>query len=96
MEKIFAQGVWFYPPRQGAPDFVKGSLSIKVADFTDFIKRNQVDGAVKLDVKVGKTGNHYIELNTYQGKRPDTTEGVQTMDLANGKVDDIKASDIPF
>lgn len=96
MDKIFAQGIWFKPPRQNAPEFVKGSLSIKVKEFVEFITRNQVDGNVSLDLKVAKTGNYYIELNTYQ-RQPKESHGVPEMDLANGKVeDDIKPEDIPF
>ncbi len=36
-EKVFAEGFIFKRPREGAPDFVKGNISIKVDEFGAFM-----------------------------------------------------------
>lgn len=65
-DKIFADGIMFKRPRNGAPDFVKGSISIKVADFIPFVEKHSVDGWLNLDLKESKGGKLYLELNTWQ------------------------------
>lgn len=66
IEKVFADGLIFKNPRDGAPDFVKGSVSVKVAEFTEFIKKHDNNGWVNLDVKESKGGKMYMELNTWK------------------------------
>jgi hypothetical protein len=68
-EKVFARGIFFREPREGAPDFVKGSISINVNEAVPFLEENaNGDGWVNLDVKVGHSGKIYVEKNTYQSK----------------------------
>ena len=69
-ESIFASGIMFKLPRDNAPDFVKGSLSIKLDDFTAWAKDHAENGWVNLDLKVGKSGKPYIELNTWKPNAP--------------------------
>jgi hypothetical protein len=47
----FPQGLIFKLPREKAPDFIKGSLSIKRAD---------------LDLKEGKSGKGYAAVNNWK------------------------------
>lgn len=70
-EKIFADGFSF-KRNENAPEFVVGRLSMKVDDATKFIKENQKNGWINLNVKKARTGNFYLELDTYY---PDTKEG---------------------
>jgi hypothetical protein len=68
-DKIFAEGIYFDKPREGAPDFVKGNISIKVAEFIEFAKKHEKkSGYVNLDLKKSKAGKLYLELNTYEKK----------------------------
>jgi len=67
-EKIFADGFSF-KRQENAPDFVVGRLSIKVEDAAAFLKTNQKDGWVNLNVKTARSGNHYLELDTYEPKK---------------------------
>lgn len=68
MEKIFANGLNFKRPNEKAPEFVKGSLSIKTDEFITFLKANSVNGWVNLDLKESQGGKLYFELNTWQPK----------------------------
>ncbi len=68
-DKIFTKGMFVKPPRDNAPDFVKGSVSFKAAEFVAFL-REHVDekGWVNVDLKVGQSGKWYAELNTWKPK----------------------------
>lgn len=63
-EKIFADG-FVFKRNEKAPDFVVGRLSIKVDDATAFIKEHEKSGWVNLNVKTARSGNFYIELDTF-------------------------------
>ena len=63
-EKIFADG-FVFKRNEKAPDFVVGRLSIKVDDATAFIKEHEKSGWVNLNVKTARSGNYYIELDTF-------------------------------
>jgi len=69
-ESIFASGIMFKLPRENAPDYVKGSLSVKLDDFVAWAKNNAENGWVNLDLKVGKSGKPYVELNTWKPNVP--------------------------
>ena len=65
-EKIFAAGVYFKPPHQNAPDFVKGSISIKLADFSAFVKEHRDGEWMNLKVLESRNGKMYVELDTWK------------------------------
>lgn len=66
-DKIFADGFRFEKPREGSPDFVKGRISIKVPEATQFLTKHQSNaGWVNLDLKKSKNGTLYLELNTWK------------------------------
>jgi hypothetical protein len=65
-EKIFTEGLIFKMPRENAPAFVKGSLSIKVEDFAKFMQKHQKNGWLNIDLKVSQGAKAYAELNTWQ------------------------------
>lgn len=69
-ESIFASGIMFKLPRENAPDFVKGSLSIKLDDFNAWAKGKVENGWINLDLKVGKSGKPYVELNLWKPNAP--------------------------
>ncbi len=67
-EKIFVDGMIFKRPKEGAPEFIKGNISIKVAEFGVFIAKHEKNGWVNLDLKSSKEGKLYLELNTWEKK----------------------------
>lgn len=66
-EKIFADGFSF-KRNENAPDFVIGRLSLKIDDAISFMKEHEKRGWVNLNVKQARSGNYYIELDTYEPK----------------------------
>lgn len=90
-DKVFADGLIFKGPRENAPDFVKGSLSIKVEEFKQFLDAHVTNaGWVNLDIKESKGGKLYCELNTYKPEKPDSLKE----DMPN--YDQIDHDSIPF
>lgn len=67
-EKVFTEGLIFKLPRDGAPDFVKGSLSVKVDEFKSFLDQHVSNGWVNIDLLLGKSGKPYGALNTWKPK----------------------------
>lgn len=86
--KIFANGLMFKRPRENAPEFVKGSLSIKIDEFITFLKQHEKKGWVNLDLKESKGLKLYFELNTWEK----SLDKIEQEELA--RVD--SKSDIPF
>jgi|1_EtaG_2_1085319.scaffolds.fasta_scaffold86832_1 hypothetical protein len=69
-EKIFPSGLIYKLPREGSPEWVKGSLSIKVDEFKEFLDKNVNNGWVNLDFLKSKEGGKlYFALNDW---KPDT------------------------
>jgi uncharacterized protein YgiM (DUF1202 family) len=64
-EKIFANG-FIFKRNEKAPEFVVGRLSMKVDDAIAFMKEHQQNGWVNVQIKYARTGNPYVELDTYQ------------------------------
>lgn len=66
-EKIFADGFSF-KRNENAPDFVVGRLSMKVDEAIAFLKKHEKGGWTNLNVKQARSGNYYLELDTYEPK----------------------------
>ena len=66
-EKIFADG-FLFKRNEKAPDFVVGRMSIKVDEAIAFIKQHEKGGWVNLGVKTARSGNYYIDLDTFEAK----------------------------
>jgi hypothetical protein len=66
----FPKGLIFKKPHDNAPSFVKGTLSIKVNEFIEWIKLNNTNGWCNIDLKESKDGKYYSQLNTYQKQEP--------------------------
>lgn len=105
-ETVFADGLMFSLPRQGAPDFVKGRLGFKVEDFIKFLQANvKPDGFVNVNLKVSKGGKAYAVLDTWvpnQALKTTTTApkntqvNVPSSDSIEYPEEDIDPDDIPF
>ena len=70
----FPKGLIVKAPRDGAPDFVKASISIKVEELVEWLSGR--DGEwVNLDVKEAKSGKWYASVNTFKPKQQETKPG---------------------
>ncbi len=87
-EKIFAEGILFKRPRDGAPDFVKGSISIKVADIGPFLTKYEKNGWVNLDLKESKLGKLYLELNVWDKKEKVEVKTEDKIEYPTGPIED--------
>ena len=71
-ERVFAEGFSFRKPNPEAPEYVVGRLSIKVDDAIAFINKNKnANGWINLSIMIGRSGNPYLELDTYEPKKDD-------------------------
>jgi len=61
----FPEGMMIKPPRQGAPDFVKGSISIKRLEFIQWLN-TKPDEWVNLDIKISKANKMYLSVNDWK------------------------------
>src|SRR4051794_16002397 len=100
-EKKFIDGLSYKYPREGAPDFVKGSLSIKVNDFATWFATwrdaNPDEAWINIDLLEGRSGKPYCALNEY--KKSGMTErpaALQTQEAGSFAHPDIDPSDVPF
>ena len=87
-DKIFADGFSF-KRSENAPDFVVGRLSMKVDEATAFMKEHVKNGWVNLNIKTARSGNHYVELDTYEPKKAEESK-------PSGKKSAKKEEDLPF
>ena len=70
-EKVFADG-FVFKRREDAPDFVVGEMAVKVDEAIAFLKTNQKNGWVNLNVLNSKGGKPYIELDQFVPKKKET------------------------
>ena len=93
-EKIFADG-FVFKRNEKAPDFVVGRISIKVDEAVAFIKQHQKNGWVNLGVKTARSGNYYIDLDTFEANNDSSKKegNVAPKAVAQEVSDD---SDLPF
>jgi hypothetical protein len=73
-EKEFVDGLIIKEPRIGAPEFVKGSISIKRAELGNWLRGKQ-DEWINLDIKVSKGGKWYCEVNNWKPEQPTQQNG---------------------
>lgn len=69
-ERVLAKGIYFDRPREGAPSFVKGRMSIKVEDAVHMLHQHANDaGYVNFDLLQSKDGAKlYFTVNTWKPK----------------------------
>lgn len=93
----FVNGLIVKAPHEKAPDFVKASISIKVADLGLWLreKHNAGEEWVNCDVKESKGGKWYCAVSTFKPKERDDAPAAKNLPKKNPGFDDID-SDIPF
>ncbi|QDP46489.1 MAG: hypothetical protein GOVbin4342_14 [Prokaryotic dsDNA virus sp.] len=84
----FVNGMIFKLPREGAPDFVKGSISVKRAELIEFLN-SKSDEWINIDLKVGKSGKAFAAVNNW--KPEGQTQGFSTPSVSNNT-----SNDLPF
>jgi hypothetical protein len=98
-EKIFADGFSF-KRNEKAPEFVIGRLSMRVDEAVAFIKQHERNGWVNLNIKTARSGNHYVELDTYEAPTEQSTKGKPEAPKAKPKAAPVKSSEndeeLPF
>ena len=97
MEKVFAEG-FIFKRQDDAPDFVVGRLSIKASEAIDFIQKHEKNDWLNLNIKYGRSGNPYIELDTFEPKKKDNNQkppAQQAQDIYDGN-GDILDDEPPF
>lgn len=98
-EAVFSEGLFFDRPRDGAPSYVKGRLSISARKFFTWMKANPQylsdKGWLNLDLKTSKEGKLYLQVNTYKPKKVETTPDSMTSEGYDGEPA-INADEIPW
>lgn len=86
----FVNGLIVKAPKDGAPDFVKASISIKVADLGMWLREKHKAGEewISVDVKEAKSGRWYAAVSTFKPKQ--STKPTKQQEPADD------SSDIPF
>jgi hypothetical protein len=65
-ERVFADGFSF-KRNENAPEYVIGRLSMKADEAVAFIKKHaNANGWVNVSILYGRSGNPYVELDTYE------------------------------
>lgn len=92
----FPNGVIFKLPRQGAPDYVKGSISIKRAELIQWLN-SKSDEWINLDLKVGKSGKAFASVNTWkpEGQTKSKMGNIES-NFMNDAINSSTPSDLPF
>ena len=98
-DKVFADG-FIFKRNEKAPDFVVGSLSIKIEDAVAFMREHDKNGWVNLNVKQARSGNYYIELDTFEPKKGGASGNQKERDEApvaqEPQVGEDEGDDLPF
>ena len=94
-ETVFLDGFIFKRPKEGAPDFVKGEMSIKVDEAVASLQKNAKNGWINADLLASKDNSKlYFKLNTWE-KPVDATAPVNAGEDTR-EAPPIAPEDIPF
>ena len=92
-EPIFADGFILKAPHDKAPDYIKGSISVKVDEAIAFLEMHKdAKGWVNLDLKVAKNDKWYIQKNEWKPEKKAETSPSELPDYT----EEVKPEDIPF
>jgi hypothetical protein len=94
-EKIFADGFSF-KRNEKAPEFVIGRLSMRVDEAVAFIKQHERNGWVNLNIKTARSGNHYVELDTYEAQAEQSPKLNAAAPKAKPKAAPQETEELPF
>jgi len=90
-DKVFVEGMMAKQPDDGAPDFVKLKLSLKLDEFGVWVaSQKKADPElewINIEVKEGRSGKWYAERNMW---KPDAKQS------ARQPANNFKSDDIPW
>ena len=90
-ERVFADGFSFRKPTGDAPEYVVGRLSLKVEEAIAFInKHKNANGWINLSILIGRSGNPYVELDTYEPKKEEEPTEVKPKAKPKAKLGNIE------
>ena len=93
----FVDGLFYKEPRAGAPDYVKGSISIQPAKLTAWLAQHQGEEWVNVDVKESRGGKIYCAVNDWKPvKRDERAPSKPVKDCPQPERDDFQDDSIPF
>ena len=93
-EKEFAEGIYYKPPSEKAPDFVLGNLSLQRERLIKWLESKEGD-YVNLKILRSRGGKEYIEVDTWKPSHAAKPQLEQPADPPS-VVDGFDDSDIPF
>lgn len=99
MESELISGLYFKRKRPGAPDFVKLTGSIKVADLQAFLAKQGGKEWVNFDVLLSKNGEKlYPKVNTWEPQEKQAQQMTPQQQFEAQTAPEVKADelDIPF
>ena len=68
-DRVYAPAMNWSVPRDGAPDFIKAKVGIKVDEFVAFLEENKKEsGWINFEMKESQDGRYYFELDTWEPK----------------------------
>ena len=96
-EVEFPKGLMVKAPRDGSPEFVKGSISIKRVELIEWLKGKDSEW-INLDIKVSKNDKYYVQVNNWKPnpKRDGYSEDVVNREFAKAINNEFKDDEIPF
>ena len=101
-ERVFADGFRF-ERKEGAPEYVVGRLSLKIDEAVAFINKHaNANGWINLSVMIGRSGNPYVELDTYEPKQNAEPQEVKPRAVVKSKpapepeVEEEDDEELPF
>ena len=97
-EKIFAEGFSF-KRNENAPDYVIGRISIKVDEAITFLRNHEKNGWVNLNALYARSGNAYIELDTFEPQRggaPKAAAAPKAAPAPQPEAQSEEEEDLPF
>lgn len=94
----FVNGLIVKAPHERAPDFVKASISIKVADLAEWLRSKSGEEWVNVDVKVAKSGKWYASVSNFKPKDTNQERAAPNLERSARPADKFADmdSDIPF
>jgi hypothetical protein len=94
----FVNGLIVKAPREGAPSFVKMSISIKVAELGLWLRERHKAGEewVNVDVKESKGGKWYAAVNTFKPEAKQEPKQEPRAAQKTGNTFADMSDDIPF
>ncbi len=99
----FVNGLIVKAPREGAPDFVKASISLKREELIAWLGSKEGDW-INIDVKESKAGKWYASVDNWKADKEYFEKGKETLtghlegdtELPDHDAEDINPEDIPF